>query len=142
MAMEPIQDYARPEERAPYEVQLMNLGRIIEDPSLLKLFEPEDFINSDIAILIGILKSDKPVEAKRLHLKSFMKRRGLKNWGDDSEGCKKELFDTQRRQAAIRKLAWETHLMIRTLQEGNPEDTSGVLKSLEHVKGFIENASS
>jgi hypothetical protein len=44
MAMEPT-EYSGEMFNAPYEVQLMNLGRIIENPDLIKLFEASDFMD-------------------------------------------------------------------------------------------------
>lgn len=140
MAMEPTNNDADVF-NATYEVQMLNLGRIIENPALVLEFEASDFLDREMSGLIQILKSDKTLEAKNLHLKTFMKQRGLGNWGPDSSGCKKELFDTQRRQKAIHALAFHTNLIIDDLMNrGYMGDNTAVLNALATVKGFIEDA--
>ena len=141
MAMEPV-NLDTDIYDAPYEVQLLNLGRIIENPNLIVDFKPSDFMNEEIYDLVTVLKSDKPVEAKNLHLKTFMRSRGLANWGDKSAGCRKELFDTQRRQVAISSLAFYSSLIIDSLQRsGGIGNSEKLLEAIENVKGFITDAS-
>jgi hypothetical protein len=141
MAMEPDSSYEENMFNAPYEVQLMNLGRILENPKLISLFSSNDFLDTNMRNLIEVLKSDKPKEAKNLHLKMFMKSRGLKDWGTESSECKRELFDTQIRQYSIHFLALQANLVLdRLMTTGGIGDNTGVLEALENVKGFIEDA--
>tara|TARA_R110002096_G_scaffold66682_1_gene162140 strand:- start:7024 stop:7452 length:429 start_codon:yes stop_codon:yes gene_type:complete len=141
MAMEPV-NLDDNVYHAPYEVQLMNLGRIIENPSLIMDFKASDFMDKQIYDLIKVLKSDKTKEAKNLHLKMFMRSRGLANWGGESSGCRKELFDTQRRQVAISTLALHASMAVERLQAlGTIGNTERLLEALENIKGFVKDAS-
>lgn len=141
MAMEPV-NLDDSVYNAPYEVQLLNLGRIIENPGLIMDFKPSDFMNEEMYNLVAVLKSDKPMEAKNLHLKTFMKSRGLADWGAKSAGCRKELFDTQRRQVAINSLAFYASMVIDDLQRrGGIGNTERLLEALENIKGFVTDAS-
>lgn len=138
MAMEPT-DYNGEMFNAPYEVQLMNLGRIIENPDLIKLFEASDFMDPDINKLIRELKSDKLRAAKNLQLKSYMKKKGLADWGSDSSDCKREMFDAQRRQVAINRLAFHTNLILETLMSaGHAGKTDEMIKAIDTIKGLID----
>jgi len=124
---------------APYEVQLMNLGRIIENPSLIELFKPSDFMDADMHKLISVLKSDKTKAAKNLHLKTYMKEKGLADWGLESSGCKQEMFDTQRRQVSIHALAFHTSAVLETLMTaGHAGKADEMIKALDTIKGLID----
>jgi len=138
MAMEP-DDYNGEVFNAPYEVQLMNLGRIIENPDLIKLFEPGDFMDADIYKLIQVLKSDKLLAAKNLQLKTFMKKKGLSDWGPESSGCKKELFEAQRRQVSMHALAFHTNLILETLMtSGHTGKKDDMIKAIDTIKGLVD----
>lgn len=138
MAMEPT-EYSGEMFNAPYEVQLMNLGRIIENPDLIKLFEASDFMDKDINKLIRELKSDKLKAAKNLQLKTYMKKKGLADWGPESAGCKKELFEAQRRQVAVHALAFHTNMILETLMsQGHAGKTDDMIKAIDAIKGLID----
>ena len=138
MAMEPT-EYDGEMFNAPYEVQLMNLGRIIENPDLIMLFEASDFMDKDMNKLIRELKSDKMKAAKNLQLKSYMKKKGLADWGSDSSGCKKELFEAQRRQVAIHALAFHTSAVLETLMSaGHAGKTDDMIQAIDTIKGLVD----
>lgn len=138
MAMEP-DEYNGEVFNSPYEVQLMNLGRIIENPELVLLFEASDFMDPDINSLIRMLKSDKTLAAKNLQLKTYMKKRGLSDWGPESSGCKKELFEAQRRQVAVHALAFHTNMILETLMsQGHAGKTDDMIKAIDTIKGLID----
>lgn len=141
MAMEPTSLYDDMEGfNVPFLLQLVNLGRIIENPSLISAFAARDFMDASIHELIRVLKSDKPKEAKNLHLKTFFRRMGCSDWGPESSGSRKELFEAQRRQVAMNCIANQAVLMIEDLQRvGHVTNKSGMTKSLEDLKELIED---
>jgi len=140
MAMEP-DEYNGEVFNAPYEVQLMNLGRIIENPQLIKIFEASDFMDPDMNTLIRELKSDKLTAAKNLQLKTYMKKKGLADWGSESSGCKKELFEAQRRQVATHALAFHANMIVETLMTtGHVGKKDDMIKALDTIKGLIDAA--
>ena len=126
---------------AAREVQLMNLGRIIENPHLVREFMASDFTDREICSLVSILKSDKPNEAKNFHLKAFMKNRGVNDWGDLSSGCRKALFDTQRRQKLLGALLFWTHLVVEDLTRmGSSPDKTKVLETIDQIRACYEDS--
>lgn len=136
MATEQLDDQYDEVHNAIHEVQLMNLGRIIENPALIHLFSHDDFSDPTIRALIKTLKSkDKTVEAKNFQLKQYMKRRGVSTWGEESSGCKKELFDTQRRQRAAEVLAFNAVLAVDYLRTNGSVINKDMLKdALDKVR--------
>ena len=140
MATEPTNGELDEVHNAIYEVQLLNLGRIIENPSLIHLFSHEDFSDITIRNLIKVLKSkDKTIEAKNFHLKEYMKRRGVSTWGEESSECKKELFDTQRRQRAAEILAFNAVLAVDYLRtNGSVTNKDTLKKALDKVRELCD----
>lgn len=139
MAMEPLPPEMDVED-ATLQVQLMNLGRIMENPSLILEFTTSDFTDLEIKWLIHELKSDKVTEAKNFSLKQFMKRRGLQNWGESSSGVKKELFDTQRRQRTLHDAAVCACQLIDSIRAGVPCNKNEIKDALNKVVGIIDEA--
>jgi len=136
MAMEPLPPEIDVDD-AMFQVQLMNLGRIMENPNLILEFLPKDFVDPEIKWLIHELKSDKVPEAKNLLLKEFMKRRGLSSWGESSAGVKKELFDTQRRQRTIQDAAIHACQLIDSVKHGTYCNKDELRKALNGVLEII-----
>lgn len=128
-----------PFDDAMLQVQLMNLGRIMESPTVLNDFTQEDFSDLEIKWVIKELKSDKTKEAKNFILKTFMRRRGLGDWGEGANGVKKELFDTQRRQAAIETAAIQACCLIENIKcFGEPKDKEIVLAAVDKLKEILQ----
>jgi len=126
-------------ENASLEVQLMNLGRILENPSVINDFSHNDFSCHEVKMLIFRLKSNAVLEAKNLYLKQFMERRGLRNWGESSSMCLKELFDTQRRQATLHKLSNEMSTLRRYVDTAAYSVTpADALRSLRRASKLFE----
>jgi hypothetical protein len=68
-----------------------------------------------------------------------MKKKGLTDWGPSSAGCKKELFETQRRQVAINRLAFHTNMILETLMSaGHAGKTDEMIKAIDTIKGLID----
>lgn len=143
MAMEPMLP-EMPIHDATLQVQLLNLGRILENPSLLKEFLPKDFSDLEIKGLIYELQSDRVMESKNLTLKQFLKRRGLLDWGDLSSGVKKELYDTQKRQSLIEgTITYALTMIDRLRATGSIEqrDREILVEAVDRIKGvFSEEA--
>ena len=138
MGMEPSPPEV-PFNDAMYQVQLINLGRILENPEIINDFITEDFADMELKWVTRELKSDKLKEAKNEILKSFMARRGLLNWGEGTSGVRKELFDTQRRQTTIENAALQACILIDNIKAfGSSANKQDVLSAVEKLKGLLE----
>ena len=127
-------------DNAPLHVQLMNLGRTIENPALISEFLHDDFSCHEIKMLIFRLKSDASKEAKNMWLKEFMTRRGVRGWTGSSSLCRQELFNAQRRQATMSKIVAEMFL-LKTFADtaGYSYSDKEALQSLRRARKLFES---
>jgi hypothetical protein len=79
-----------------FPLEMLNLGRIIENPALLAEFESKDFSDPLLRMLIEKLKSNGNKTQKEQWLEEYLLRIGCKPWRMCGEDRKENLTEGQK----------------------------------------------
>ena len=98
-------------------MELIALGRIIQDPQLIERYSESDFSDCDIRKLIRTLKSDVSRDYKDESIEKFMTSIGCSHWRAEKKDRLRVIEESHKRMAkdwafreAVRKAATEVSI--------------------------------